>query len=427
MRVTYIFALLLMITIGEARGQSVNPGSETPAGQKIAWARKEVAANPRQAQPYNDLAVALIGRAHETGDPAYYDQAETALESALKIEPENVESLKARAMIFLGRHQYEKAIELTRKLNTEDPDDVLIYGLLADGLIERGDYDQAVDAAQWMLNLRHGNVPGLLRAARLRWLHGQREGALSLYSQAYEQASPAETEQRASILVQMADIQIVTDHLDEAATLLQSALQALPGYVMALESSARLETARKDYAMAVTLLRERNQHFPTLESRYAWAQALERAGENAQAQQAFAEFEQDASRAADADDNANRDLILYYASRGHRPQEALRIAHNEADRRHDVWTLDAYAWALCVNGRFAEAQQPMKAALIFGTQDAAVLYHAGVIALNFHDESSAARYLKASIALNSTPDVAEDARRLLDGSKTAAAAPVEGR
>lgn len=245
-----LLIVIVVLAYRPARGQLITPDARTPAEQKLDWARAEVKAHPDQPQPYNDLAVAFIARARETGDAGCYNEAEAALQHALKREPQNIEALKAEAMILLGRHEIQKAIELTRKLKSDNPDDVLIHGFLADALIETGNYGEAVEETQWMLNLRPGNVPGLLRAARLRWIYRDREGALDLYTKAYQQISPTQTEDQAWTLTQMADIQIDTGHLDIADQLLQSALNAFPGYHLSRESSARLEAARKRSASA---------------------------------------------------------------------------------------------------------------------------------------------------------------------------------
>src|ERR1043166_5761139 len=47
------------------------------------------------------------------------------------------------------------------------PDDILVWGYLADADIALGDYDDAEKSAQWMLDLRPGNIPGLLLGACL--------------------------------------------------------------------------------------------------------------------------------------------------------------------------------------------------------------------------------------------------------------------
>ena len=423
MRKTSIL-LLLLAGFVQAQSQIISASSKTPAEQSIGWARAEVTAHPDEPAPYIDLAVALVARARETGDPGYYSQAEAALEPSLSKDPHNFEALKAKAMILIGRREFERAIDLTRKLNAEVPDDVLVYGLLADGLTESGNYKEAVDRTQWMLNLRSGNVPGLLRAARLRWIYGDREGALDLYSKAYQETSPTQTEDQAWILTRMSDIQIATGHLDIADQLLHSALGLFPGYYLSLESSAKLETARKHYSQAVDLLRRRNESFPTLKSRYELAQALDRAGEITKSKTVYADFEAKALQSLNAANNANRELVLYYLSTGNKPAEALRIAASEVRKRQDIATLDAYAWALCANGQYGEAETQMKAALTTGVRDAEILYHAGVIAEKLQDKSSAANYLKSSLELNPSSEVSQEAQRALDATVVAPVAPV---
>ncbi len=71
--------------------------------------------------------------------------------------------------------------------------------------------------------------------------------------------------------------------------------------------------------------------------------------------------------------------MFYYADHARKPAEALRIAEMEVARRKDVYTLDAYAWALHVNGRQAEASASMNRALAVGVKDPAVQARAAVI------------------------------------------------
>jgi hypothetical protein len=51
----------------------------------------------------------------------------------------------------------------------------------------------------------------------------------------------------------------------------------------------------------------------------------------------------------------------------------------EMSRRQDVYTLDAYAWALHVNKRSREAAQSMERALAVGIKDPDVLSRAATI------------------------------------------------
>jgi tetratricopeptide (TPR) repeat protein len=388
--------------------------SAAPAEQKIAWAEAAIKAHPDRSQPYNELAVGYVNRVRETANPGYYDQAEAAVHKSLELTPDNLEGQKARVMILLGRGDFAGALDLAKALNKKTPDDVLLYGFIADAAIELGEYADAEKAVQWMLDLRPGNVPALLRGAILRRLYGDSEGAMLFFSQAYQQMPPTQTEDLAWTLTQMADLQLSVGHIDDSEGLLRSALQKFPRYYLAQESLARVQTARQRYSEAVELLRQRNLSFPTAASRYALAESLEHAGQISEAKAAYQEFETSARRTIDSADNANEELIFYYLAHGHGAAEALRIARIEIAKRHDVNTLDAYAWALYSSAHYEEAQKQIARALTVGVRDAAMLYHAGAIAESLKDSSAAERFLKASLELNPSSETAGAARGALE-------------
>ncbi|HMJ20396.1 MAG TPA: hypothetical protein VK513_00765, partial [Terriglobales bacterium] len=93
-------------------------------------------------------------------------------------------------------------------------------------------------------------------------------------------------------------------------------------------------------------------------------------------------------------------LIFYYTDYANQPAKALEVARREYGRRHDVFTLDCYAWALYVNGESEEALQQIHLALAVGIRDARFFRHAGEIALATGDHSGAERYLRQSAQLN---------------------------
>jgi Tfp pilus assembly protein PilF len=65
--------------------------------------------------------------------------------------------------------------------------------------------------------------------------------------------------------------------------------------------------------------------------------------------------------------------------------------------------------------RWPEARRRIAAALRYGTQNALLEYHAGVIAAHFADRPSAKAHLERALALNATfhPAFADDARARL--------------
>lgn len=63
-------------------------------------------------------------------------------------------------------------------------------------------------------------------------------------------------------------------------------------------------------------------------------------------------------------------------------RKALAVAKGEFARRHDIYILEAYAWALHANGNDQEARKLIEAALALGMRDAKLMRHAGEIALS---------------------------------------------
>lgn len=372
----------------------------SPAEQAIATAQSSVAANPAKAEGYNSLALALARRARETSDVSYYAQAEQAIQKSLEVAPNNFGAEKTRVWILLGKHEFADALAVAKVLNKKVPDDVTVYGYLTDANAELGNYADAEKACNWMLKIRAGNIPGLTRAAYLRELFGDLDGALELMTMAFNSTPPSQTEDGAWILTQTAHLQLMMGKTSDAERSLQHALTLFPHYHYALGNLAKVRIQQKRFAEAVDLLKKRYEEAPHAENLYNLAEALDSAGAKAEAAEVFAEFERKSLNESGLADNSNRELIFYYADHAQQPAKALEISRKEYDRRHDVYTLDAYAWALHRNGREAEARAQIENALAVGIQDPKLLYHAGEICLHAGDGIAAQRYLRAAIATN---------------------------
>jgi tetratricopeptide (TPR) repeat protein len=305
----------------------------------------------------------------------FYSRADEALEKSLRLTPDSCDALKVRAWILLGKHEFAKALEVAQNLQKRNPDDVVVYGYLVDANAELGIYKDAEQAAQWMLDLRPGNVPGLTRAAYLRELFGDVDGALELMSMVFDSTAPSETEDRAWLLTQMAHLHLLEGRVNEAERLLTRALHVFPQYHYALANLAKVRLLQHRYSEAVELLRQRFANAPHAENLFDLAEALKLAGQTTKAKQAFALFEIKSLAESERADNSNRELIFYYADHAHRPGDALRIAKREFARRHDVYTIDSYAWALYANRSYAKARQQIEAALEIGIRDPKLLEH----------------------------------------------------
>jgi len=352
----------------------------TPAETAIESAKSEIAKHSGYAPNYSALAMAYVMRAHETADPQYYAQAEESVQQGFKLSPDLYDGKKAEVLIALGRHEYARAWELATRLNKETPDDVAVYGYLVDADVALGDYQGAVTAAQWMLDLRPGNIPGLSRAAMLRELHGNLAGALELMQTAYGSLPMAATGDRASMLVRMAHVLSLMGDLANAEESAKRALTVFPDYYTALAELARIRVTQKQYDEAVMLLNKLCGAVPRGEYLYARGEALELAGRSDEAAKAFAEFERKAAAETELGDNSNRELVAYYVDHAQQPAKAIEVARREVERRKDVFTLDCYAWALAANGQYDAASAQMKQAMRIPVRDPKILAHCEFIA-----------------------------------------------
>jgi tetratricopeptide (TPR) repeat protein len=395
--------LLLFMTALAAVAQTATLSVDvelSPAQRSMAQANRLIEKNPRNFEAYNALALALSRRARETSDVAFYALGEETLKKSFEISPGNFDGERIHVWLLLGKHEFAAAREEARKLNKRMPDDVMVYGFLTDANIELGNYKEAEDSAQLMLDLRPGNLPGLTRAAYLRELFGDLDGSIELMNMAYQSTPPSEAEDRAWILSQIGHLQLMSGKIPDADNTLRQALAIFPGYHYALGNLAKVRIEQKRYEDAVNVLRQRYEAAPHAENIYDLAEALELAGHRDQAQKTFAEFETKSRLESVRADNSNRELIFFYADHAHMPAKALAVAQAEYARRHDVFTLDAYAWALHVNGRDTETRTQIAAALAVGIRDAKMLRHAGEIASSIGDRTAAERFLLDSMKMN---------------------------
>ncbi len=386
---------------------------DSPAERKIASANLWIEKDSDSYQARNALALALARRARETGDPAYYRQAEEALEASFRISPDNFDAARVKVWVFLGRHEFARALEEAKALQGRMPDDLLTYAFLTDAHVELGNYEEAEKAAQWLLDLRPGNLAGLTRGAYLRELFGDIDGALEWMLMAHDQTHFNENEDRAWILTHMGHLEASRGRLEASEGHLTQALELFPGYHYALGELGRVRMAQKRYPEAVSLLRLRYEKAPHPENLYEVAEALALAGKTEEAESLFAKFEREARAESEGLDNANRELSFYYADHVSEPEFALAIAEREIALRRDVFTRDAYAWALHRSGKSAEARPEIETALAVGVKDARMLYHAGAICAASGDREKATRYFRDSLELNPFSSVAGQAREAL--------------
>jgi tetratricopeptide (TPR) repeat protein len=403
---------------------------QKPGDKRIAEAQRQLAKDPKRPQAYDELALAYIRRARDADDPALLDRASEALQQGLQLAPGDFQLEKASVALLLGRQQFVAALEKARSLNRKVPDDVTVYGYVAEADLALGNYADAGSSTQWMINMRPNNVYGLLLGAELRVIYGDTPGALDFLNQAFAETSQVDPEQMAWVADRIAMVSLDAGQVATAGQALARAEELDPHSPITLMGMARLDLAQGKPSDAVTLLNrrlleEQAHHTSQMSTLYLLMEAEAQASQTRTATPARFSASAQADAAKPLHDNT--ELILYDLGPVDGPTrdaaQALRLAQQQVAWRQDVWTLDAYAWSLYENGRYAEADAQIQKALATGIHSAQIDEHAGEIALKLKKPELALQNFTAALQANPTSPFAAAARRQLGGGAQVAATP----
>ncbi len=248
----------------------------TPAQQRLDAANQRIAADAKNPDNYNQLALAYLGRAEETGSPDDDRRAEDAIAAGFRLAPEDFQLKKAQVLLHLQKLDFPRAQTEAKQLRDRTPDDAAVRGYLARADIGLGDWEGAEESAQWALNLLPYNVPALLIAADIREHYGDHDGAMELLRRSLAETSPSETGELASIDNQMAAIEIKQGKLDAAAQLLLDADGLFPNYPDTVKNRHLLQAGNGEGAQPVAAA---NTPAPVMQTDHSVQASLSRAAQ----------------------------------------------------------------------------------------------------------------------------------------------------
>ncbi len=388
---------------------------------QIIWDYQEAARRePRDANARAVLGLAYIQKARETADPSYYAKAEHVLNEALRINPQHIEALVGEGSLALSRHQFREALAIGEKARAISPRVPRIYGVIADAQIELGMYDQAVETIQTMVDMRP-DLSSYSRVAYIRELNGDLDGAIEAMNQAVQAGGPA-LENVEWTRVQLGNLYAAKGDLDAAEQIYRLSLSHNPQYVYALAGLAHVQAARGEYNQAATLYQQAIALVPLPECVIALGELYQAQGKQAEADQQYQLVRAMQQLFQSAGVDTDLELALFEADHGTHPDATVTLARAAYERRPNIKGADTLAWALYQAGNYAEARSYANLALHLGTQDATILYHAGMIAKSQGDRNAARDWLNAALTLNPSfsPLYAPEARNALNAVNAAA-------
>ena len=223
-----------------------------------------------------------------------------------------------------------------------------------------------------MVDLRP-DLQAYARIAHVRWLTGDRDGAIEMMQAAVSASSPRDADAAAWVNSRLAGLQLQSGDTEQAQQTCAAALALRPDYPPALLLRGKMALASDEAPNAFADLQRAARLNPLPEYQWVLAEALRAAGREAEAA-AQEVFITQQGAAADP-----RTLSLYLATRGEDADLAVRLAEQELQERQDVFSHDTLAWALAAAGRIEEARPHLERALAEGTPDARLFFHAAVI------------------------------------------------
>ena len=369
-------------------------------GAQIDQARQAARRGPTSKAALERLGYLHVSRARLTADAGHYKLAEATANCLQASHPDESAALLLRGHVFHQLHKFKEAEQIARDLVARRTV-VLDYGLLGDALMEQGRLDEAATAYQRMIDLKPF-YQSYTRAAHVRWMKGDLEGALRIMRRATESASPRDPESSAWAWTRVALYELQANRLPAARQAVDSALSHEPAYAAALLAKGRILLAGRNRSEALTALTRAASLNPLPEYQWILADTLRSSG---RATDAAAVERELVARGTTTDP---RTVALYLATRGEDESTALSLADAELELRADVFTLDARAWALAASGRTADALTAIQPALAEGTEDARLFLHAGVIHAAAGNRREASRWLDKAARLRSMLLPSED-------------------
>ncbi len=366
----------------------------------VRFFEERVRRDPHDFVSYNRLADAYVQRARQSGDVADYRRAEAALKASLEALPnDNYDALVQLSLVYGAMHRFADARELAQSALALKPWEAFGYAALGDALVALGQYDEAGEAYQRVTS----EAPGLSSFSRLAYLfelRGELETAELMWRNALSTDSGRRPENTAWARVQLGNYYFNIGEIGPAEDEYDHALKALPDYVHALAGLAKVDAARGDYDDAALLYNRVVARYPIPEYVAALGDVHLLAGRRDDAEKQY-----DLVVAIDrlykaSGINTDLQMALFFADHDLNIDEAVRQARGVYEERPSIQAADVLAWALYKSGQYKEARAYSREALRLGTQDALMLFHAGMIYNGLGEYQKARDHLERAIQIN---------------------------
>lgn len=407
-------ASLLALSACSARGEAVVPKSSDsaqvtqsaqlaplaefamaykPSTEEVAIARSQdaVRQSPNDAMAYVSLAESFLVRKRESADTKFFALASNAMGAAQSIAPRSTDVRTSAVQLLFSDHRFAEAADETRKLIAQNASNVTAHLLLSDALVEQGQYEEAVDALENANDLSP-DLRVYARGSYLRWMDGDQEGAVELMVDAIKMGSLT----KEAVAWCYAELGMIHWHAGDLKKAEQSATLAMmkvPNYAPAIELKARVAASSGDNNAAIAHYKDLLSRRSTVAAHISLSELLAQQGHTQEA----------AAERTRAEEMAVHDpvaLALHDARYSINPAGTLELASRALSERSNVYTRDVHALALLRAGDVNGALAATETKPAYGTLDASIWLHRGLIQAAAKDATAAQLSLERALALN---------------------------
>ena len=370
------------------------------------------------------LSAQYLRRFREKADLEDLRRVEETARRSIELQPQkNTSSELLLASALLSQHRFQEASQVITQAQKSNPDNSRVAALNASIQMELGNYE----VAQTLLKLRsddesidkiqdENSGQGAVLARYLE-LTGQLDSArsrLDLAMQDEDRYYTNSAETRAWFHVRSGDLAFATGDFPVAEKRYQEARKLFPADVAALTGLARLYASQHRWKSVLEVANQGINRIPLVETLGYKADAQRALGNpiGAADTEALIDVVAHLSQVKGIYDRA---LAIYYVEHQIHLPEALTIARQEVQLRDDIYAEDTLAWAAAANGQWQEAETAALKSARYGTEDALLNYHQGVIAQHAGHREVAVMHLQQALHRNAKfhSSYADDARQRL--------------
>lgn len=371
-----------------------------PLEEVVAMWRSRVRENPGDYLSRTQLGRSLLSLAKETGDLSLYERAEAQLQVAADAAPNDAPAQTGLAASLSAQHEFARALEILDAVHEARPDDLGVQAAIADAHIDLGDYDAAFALLDDVVEAHPDTVAILSRQARVAALTGDNEAAVDFARRTLIRAAdfglrPSEA---AGMWFQLAFFQYQAGMVHEAEEALRSALRIDEDHLGSRELLGKVLVAQGSLDEAADLYEDILTETPAADLHGLLAEVYTELGRDDEADEQVQMGLEVAEAQVGRFPAERRHLAGFFAD--HDPETFLELMQEDIATRQDIGGLDLLAWARYLTDDIDGAQAAMERAMALGTQDAPLLFHAGMIAAAAGDDDGARDLLQSALDLN---------------------------